>query len=47
MDKKILPFLEISNLFLKSLIIKELVKENKLNENMNLKDIESPKLLAI
>ena len=46
MDKKILPFLEISNLFLKSLIIKELVKENKLNENMNLKDIESPKTIG-
>ena len=45
-DKKILPFLEISNLFLKSLIIKELVKENKLNENMNLKDIESPKTIG-
>ena len=45
-DKKILPFLEISNLFLKSLIIKELVKENKLNENMSLKDIESPKTIG-
>ncbi|PIM93354.1 hypothetical protein CI111_01930 [Fusobacterium animalis] len=45
-DKKILPFLEISNLFLKSLIIKELVKENKLNENMSLKDIESPKSIG-
>ena len=45
-DKKILPFLEISNLFLKSLIIKELVKENKINENMSLKDIESPKTIG-
>lgn len=45
-DKKILPFLEISNLFLKSLIIKELVKENKLNENISLKDIESPKAIG-
>ncbi|RRD28409.1 hypothetical protein [Fusobacterium canifelinum] len=46
LDKKVLPFLEISNLFLKSLIIKELVKENKLNENMSLKDIEPPKTIA-
>ena len=45
-DKKILPFLEISNLFLKSLIIKELVKENKLNENISLKDIDSPKTIG-
>ena len=45
-DKKILPFLEVSNLFLKSLIIKELVKENKLNENISLKDIESPKTIG-
>ena len=45
-DKKILPFLEISNLFLKSLIIKELVKENKLNENISLKDIEFPKTIG-
>ncbi|WVU50223.1 hypothetical protein V3R02_05420 [Fusobacterium nucleatum] len=46
LDKKVLPFLEISNLFLKSLIIKELVKENKLNENMSLKDIEPPKTIG-
>lgn len=46
LDKKVLFFLEILNLFLKFLIIKELVKENKLNENMSLKDIEFLKIIG-
>ena len=38
-DKKILPFLERTTFFLKSLVIKDLVRENKINENIaDLKD---------
>lgn len=45
-DKKILPFLERTTFFLKSLVIKDLVIENKINENMSLEDIKIPKNIA-
>ena len=45
-DKKVFPFLEMTTFFLKSLIIKDLVKENKINENTSLDDIEIPKTIA-
>ncbi len=45
-DKKILPFLERTTFFLKSLVIKDLVRENKINENMSLEDIMIPKNIA-
>ena len=45
-DKKILPFLERTTFFLKSLVIKDLVIENKINENMSLEDIMIPKNIA-
>lgn len=45
-DKKILPFLERTTFFLKSLVIKDLVRENKINENMSLEDIKIPKNIA-
>ena len=45
-DKKILPFLERTTFFLKSLVIKDLVIENKIDENMSLEDIKIPKNIA-
>ena len=45
-DKKLLPFLERTTFFLKSLVIKDLVIENKINENMSLEDIKIPKNIA-